>query len=118
MLSDAIDAITSTLAGPPHRVTMLPSGSERSTDACDAWHRLDAVTVAQRLDVVPAQGLGPAAVRERQAIRGLNRLVEATRRPAWRMLLDQFSDVMVIVLAAAAVVAGVIGEPQDSGKRG
>ena len=93
---------------------MHPVDAGRSTDALDAWHRLDADIVATRFDVVPAHGLGAAAVRERQAVHGLNRLVETKRRPAWRMLVDQFSDVMVIVLAAAAVVAGVIGEPQDS----
>jgi Ca2+-transporting ATPase len=30
------------------------------------------------------------------------------------MLLEQFADFMVLILLAAAVVAGVIGEPQDS----
>jgi Ca2+-transporting ATPase len=30
------------------------------------------------------------------------------------MLADQFTDVMVLVLVAAAVVAGIVGEPQDT----
>ena len=30
------------------------------------------------------------------------------------MFLDQFKDFMILVLIAAAVVAGVIGEPSDT----
>ena len=30
------------------------------------------------------------------------------------MLVDQFTDLLILILLAAAVIAGLIGEPQDS----
>ncbi len=45
---------------------------------------------------------------------GLNALKEKKRRTPLRMFLDQFTDFMVLVLIAAAVVSGIIGEPADT----
>ncbi|MDZ7582051.1 MAG: cation-transporting P-type ATPase [Deltaproteobacteria bacterium] len=43
-----------------------------------------------------------------------NELIEKKRKPLWMMFLDQFKDFMILVLIAAAVVAGVIGDPVDT----
>jgi len=61
----------------------------------------------------------PIGVKSREAAQrlarhGRNELSEGRRRPPWRILLDQFADFMIVVLIAAAVVSGVIGEPQDT----
>jgi Ca2+-transporting ATPase len=61
-----------------------------------------------------AAGLAPDEVARRLARHGPNALVEGPRRGPARMLLDQFADVMVLVLIAAAGVASVLGEPQDT----
>ena len=45
---------------------------------------------------------------------GPNELVEKRRKAPWMMFLDQFKDFMILVLIAAAVVAGVIGDPVDT----
>jgi Ca2+-transporting ATPase len=45
---------------------------------------------------------------------GPNAIEDARPRGPVRILLGQFSDFMVLVLAVAAVLAGVIGEPQDA----
>jgi P-type Ca2+ transporter type 2C len=59
-------------------------------------------------------GLDDAEATLRLAVNGPNTLREGRRRGPARILLAQFTDFMVIVLLAAAVVAGAIGEPQDT----
>jgi len=60
------------------------------------------------------RGLPAAEVAARRARAGWNRIEEGPRRGPLRMLLDQLGDFMVLVLLAAAVVAGALGEPQDA----
>ncbi len=50
----------------------------------------------------------------RRAEFGRNVIQDAKRRSAWRILLSQFTDLLVVVLIAAAVIAGFLGEPQDT----
>lgn len=78
-----------------------------------AWYQLDVSDVADRLQS-PEQGLTTAEVESRQAEYGLNELVEKQRKSVWMMFLDQFKDFMILVLIAAAVVSGIIGEPADT----
>jgi Ca2+-transporting ATPase len=53
-------------------------------------------------------------VSARRQRHGPNRLPEAPPRPAWRRLLDQFSDFMILVLLAAAVMSGLVGDLADT----
>jgi Ca2+-transporting ATPase len=78
------------------------------------WHCVDSDEAARVLGTDPAQGLAPEAAAQRLARYGRNELRESRRRPPWRILLDQFADFMIVVLIAAAVVSGVIGEAQDT----
>ena len=78
------------------------------------WHMLSAHECLRRLGVDPASGLGADAAAERLARDGPNSIAESTRRPLWRMALGQFRDFMILVLIAAAIVSGVVGDPQDS----
>ena len=79
-----------------------------------AWHTLSVETIATALVTSPLVGLAPEEAHARLARHGPNRLPEGRHRSALRILLSQFTDVMVAVLAGAAVLAGVIGEPQDT----
>ena len=78
------------------------------------WHCIDCGEVARALGTDPVQGLAAEAAAQRLVRYGRNELRESRRRPPWRILLDQFADFMIVVLIAAAVVSGVIGEPQDT----
>jgi Ca2+-transporting ATPase len=80
----------------------------------EPWHVLPVETVAGLLTTSPSGGLTPESAAARLPIHGPNTIAERRRRPAYAILLGQFSDFMVLVLAGAAVLAGVIGEPQDT----
>ena len=77
-------------------------------------HTRHADEVARDLGVNIDAGLAADEVSARQQRHGLNRLPEAAPRPAWRRLLDQFKDFMIIVLLAAAVLSGLIGDLADT----
>ena len=90
----------------------VPSHS-RGSDA-PLWHVLSVSAAAQRLTVDPLAGLSAGEVARRIAQCGLNEIRERPPRPLWRMLLDQFTDFMILVLIAAAIISGIIGEPPDA----
>jgi P-type Ca2+ transporter type 2C len=78
------------------------------------WHTLDAPAVASRLGVDVDRGLSEKVVRDRFARFGANAIREKPPREPWRIFLGQFTDFMIIVLIAAAVVAGVVGDVKDT----
>ena len=78
------------------------------------WHLRDAQELAREHGVDPAHGLHEAEADLRAQKHGANELT-STARSSWPGLLaDQFKDFMVLVLLAAAVVSGVIGELIDT----
>ena len=79
-----------------------------------AWHCMTVAEVIGAAGTSLEKGLTAAEAAARLASHGPNEIREAKRRGAWRMLLDQFTDFMIIVLIVAAVIAGAIGEPQDA----
>jgi Ca2+-transporting ATPase len=85
-----------------------------SSDPQPPWHCLDSADAAARLETDLRQGLSVSAAAHRLAQTGPNVLAQATPRPLWRALLAQFTDVMILVLIGAAVIAGMVGEPKDS----
>ena len=77
------------------------------------WHTLAVDEVAQRLETTP-NGLSPEQAAKRLAHFGANELKETRARSPWRMLLDQFSDFMIIVLIIAAIISGFVGDIEDT----
>src|SRR3990170_1856920 len=74
----------------------------------DAWHAPPAEAVLKRLRGSP-QGLTPQEAPARLARHGPNELVQTTRVSPLKILLEQFTDVLVIVLIAAAIISGALG---------
>ncbi len=79
-----------------------------------AWHNLSAADTARTLDADPARGLDAAEVNQRLARHGENRLAEKPPRSKWLLLADQFKSLLILVLVAAAVLAGSIGDLKDA----
>ncbi len=78
------------------------------------WHLRTVEEVARALGTDPTGGLEPGEAGNRLGAYGRNEMAARRRRGPLKMLLTQFSDFMILVLIAAAVVAGLVGEPQDS----
>ncbi|MGA7179976.1 MAG: cation-translocating P-type ATPase [Thiobacillaceae bacterium] len=78
------------------------------------WHCLNAEQVTSHFGSNLQKGLSEAAALSLLDQLGPNALQEAGRRSLLAMLATQFTDFMILVLIAAAVIAGVIGEPQDT----
>ncbi|MCQ3922748.1 MAG: ATPase [Rhodocyclaceae bacterium] len=78
-----------------------------------SWHTRSIDETLALLDAAP-QGLTFAEAESRLAKHGPNALPEGGGRSIARMLADQFADFMILVLVAAAVVSGIVGEPSDT----
>jgi len=77
-------------------------------------HTQHASEVARHLGVAVNEGLAADEVALRTQRHGQNRLPEAPPRPLWKRVLDQFRDFMILVLLAAAVLSGLIGDVADT----
>ena len=85
-----------------------------AASAAGDWHLRDAHDLAREHDVNPAHGLTPQQVNQRALQHGANELTTSGSRSLWSLVLDQFSDFMILVLIAAAVVSGLIGDLVDT----
>jgi len=77
------------------------------------WHQKEFKDVLKELEV-PAAGLRSDEARSRLAQYGRNELVEKGKRSVLAMIFDQFRDFMILILIAAAVVSGFLGEVADT----
>ncbi|MEB2286143.1 MAG: cation-translocating P-type ATPase [Myxococcales bacterium] len=71
-------------------------------------HRAAAAAVAAALGVDPRHGLDDAEARRRLGLYGPNELAAAAPTPAWRLLLAQFENGLVLLLLFAAAVSGAL----------
>ncbi|CAG1009696.1 H+-transporting ATPase [Burkholderiales bacterium] len=78
-----------------------------------AWHTESVAAALTALGAGP-QGLSTTEAAARLLRQGRNELPEASAPGLGRMVLDQFADFMILVLLAAAVVSGFVGEPVDT----
>lgn len=77
-------------------------------------HLHPVAALAARLGVDPREGLRADEALKRQAFHGRNSLPESPPRSLPRRVLDQFRDFMVLVLIAAALLSGFIGDVADT----
>ncbi len=79
----------------------------------EAWHAAAVSDVAAQLRVDPAFGLSADAARRRADESGPNALEDAKRQPAWRMIVAALTEPFVLMLAAAGILAILVGEARD-----
>ncbi|MEC4676646.1 MAG: cation-translocating P-type ATPase [Nitrospirota bacterium] len=77
------------------------------------WHQKDIQVTLGDLGS-SREGLSSDEARGRLEKYGRNELKEKQQRTVFMMILDQFRDFMILVLLAAAVISGVIGEVTDT----
>ncbi len=74
----------------------------------ETWHDVDVETLFERQASSPT-GLSKGEAAERLVKVGPNELVQTARVSPLRILLEQFTDVLVIILIIAAVISGYLG---------
>ncbi len=77
------------------------------------WYQMDAADVAEAFKTSPL-GLSSEEARKRLLEYGLNEIIEKEKKSLLMMFLDQFRDFMIMVLIAAAIISGFIGELTDT----
>ena len=78
------------------------------------WYTLNLVDVLKQLNTDAAIGLSENEARQRQDIYGLNELTDRPLESPWKILWEQFTATVVVVLIVAAVVSAVLGEYKDA----
>ncbi len=77
------------------------------------WYRLDVTQTFEQVDS-QSEGLDEAEAQHRLTRYGPNQLEERKRRNPILAFLEQFTEVMVIVLLIAAVISFIVGETTDA----
>ena len=78
-----------------------------------AWHNYPLEKVFEQAASGP-KGLTTAEAARRLEEYGPNELQEKKKKPAWLLFLAQFKDFMILVLIAAAVISGIVGDLTDT----
>ena len=91
-----------------------PMSPDHPADHPTDWHLREAHELAREHGVDPAHGLPHDEARQRALRHGPNELQAVARRGPLALLLAQFSDFMVLILLAAAVISGLIGDLTDT----
>src|SRR5690625_1304065 len=78
------------------------------------WYQLDVERIEQKLHVASNKGLNEKQVDQRRKQYGENTLKAQKKPSKWLIFLKQFQDFMVLVLLAATLIAGLLGEYIDA----
>ena len=77
------------------------------------WHKLSITEIFELLST-NQQGLSAIVAEERLLQTGPNELQEGKKKSIAIILLAQFKDVMILILLAAAIIAGIVGDLTDT----
>ena len=77
------------------------------------WHTLSIPEVLQSLDT-NEQGLSTPEAEKKLKQKGPNELEEGKKKSIASMFLSQFKDIMILILIAAAIISGFIGDFTDT----
>jgi len=77
------------------------------------WYNQPASEILQKFNT-SLDGLSSIEAQKRLNQYGQNELQEKKKVPVWMLFLHQFSDFMIIVLLAAAVLSGIMGDITDT----
>jgi len=96
-----------------HRKSETPTRTEAVGSVEQPWHALPAATVMDLLTSDPA-GLTSAEARRRLAQYGPNQIAEISPPNPLAIFAHQFASPLIVTLALAALVAGLLGEWIDA----
>ncbi|GHE19665.1 HAD-IC family P-type ATPase [Halomonas urumqiensis] len=86
---------------------------ERQHDTPPPWHAMGPDEALQRLDSGP-DGVSHEQALQRLAAHGPNLLLQAEGRPWWKRLLEQFNNILMVILLVASVASLGLGHALDA----
>lgn len=78
------------------------------------WYNLSVIETLNALTVNPQQGLDHAEAERRRAEYGPNELLDQGGKTPWRILWEQFSATMVLILLGAGILSIFLGKANES----
>ena len=78
------------------------------------WHLLEKLKVLAHLETDAGHGLTSAEAQRRLFEYGPNELVERGLKSPWRILWEQLTAMMVVILIIVAIVSAVLGDYKDA----
>lgn len=78
------------------------------------WEQRDSADVLRQLGVEPTVGLADAEVSKRLQQYGPNELVGTGVKTAWRVLWEQLTSLLVLILIIAATISALIRDYEDA----
>lgn len=78
------------------------------------WYQLPVEQVMERLHVTNKKGLTNREVEQRRTKYGINHIIVSKRKSMWLIFISQFQDFLVMILLAATLIAGLLGEYIDA----
>src|SRR5438552_1191679 len=78
------------------------------------WHQLDRQSVLEKMAVDATAGLSQAEAEQRLAQYGRNELADAGIRNPWRILWEQLTAILMLILVIAAIVSAILGDYRDA----
>src|SRR5262249_8069360 len=79
-----------------------------------AWHALTSADVLERLGGPRTAALPAAGAAARLARHGPNRVAEPERTSPWRLLFEQFKNVLVLILLVGAAISVALGHEVEA----
>lgn len=77
------------------------------------YHLLTVLETQKRLDT-SSDGLQYSSIEQRLKKFGKNELIEKKKKTIWSIFFNQFKDIMIVILLAAAAISIAIGELKDA----
>jgi len=91
----------------------MPTNGDKTSTTIPVWHTLTVDATLANLKTEPV-GLNSEEARCRLEEYGQNELQAARRVSPWSLLLDQFKNVLIIILLAATALSAFLGEGVDA----
>ncbi|MBI2316573.1 MAG: HAD-IC family P-type ATPase, partial [Betaproteobacteria bacterium] len=78
------------------------------------WHTMDVAAALEELRVDPRHGLSPEETQRRLAQYGRNELVHEHKASPWTLFINQFKNILIVILIVATVLSAFVGEYVDA----
>src|SRR5512134_1497255 len=90
-----------------------PASTAPPADISPIWHTLTTDEALEHLETTVA-GLSATEAQRRFEAYGPNELEAASRESAWRTLLAQFQNVLILILLGGTIVSGFLGHTLEA----